>query len=79
LSLRVLEEAVSCPFELEVVRCQKICKGPVVGVEHPKGLLWFKRLDTKRAVSAFGRFVRDGRMSKPLKKHHSRKRDGKMR
>jgi (2Fe-2S) ferredoxin len=46
--------------EVRPVRCQSVCKGPVVGVEIAGRLEWFAKLRRPKAQKAIKRLVRDG-------------------
>jgi hypothetical protein len=65
----VLHERTHEPVEL--VRCQKICKGPVVGVVVDGRMEWFQRVDGVRPLAALLRLVKEpqpAKVPKPLKK-----------
>ncbi len=74
-----VRDALPANVEFERVRCQKICKGQVLGVERDGNLRWFKKMDSKTALVAFARYVEDGTIGKKLEKRRSKKRDGKLR
>jgi hypothetical protein len=61
------------------VRCQKICKGPVVGCEVNGELKWFADLQSRKSQEGLLRLVGEGKVTKPLKKRRVKKRDGKLR
>lgn len=65
--------------EIKWVGCQKVCKGPVVGTDRCGELTWFARMDSAKALEAFGDMMREGHMRKPLEKRRSAKREGKLR
>jgi hypothetical protein len=46
------------PVCIELVRCQDICKGPVVGLEVDGDLRWFRRLRGKKARRSLAKLVR---------------------
>ncbi len=45
---------------IELVRCQKICHGPVVGLPLDGRYEWFERLGKRKQMRAFLRLVRSG-------------------
>lgn len=71
--------ALPSDVEIQRVRCQKICKGQVLGLERDGVLRWFKKMDSKTALVAFARYVEDGSINKKLERRRSKKRDGKLR
>ncbi|MEO1227331.1 MAG: hypothetical protein AAFZ18_00395 [Myxococcota bacterium] len=60
------------------VRCQKICKAPVVGVDRGDGPVWFRKVG-HRTLEDIGQFVAAGTLSARLKGHEAKKRAGKLR
>jgi (2Fe-2S) ferredoxin len=61
------------------VSCQKICDGPVLGLEVEGHLEWFEDVagrDVRRAVDAF---LESGALKKALRKRRIKKRAGKLR
>ena len=75
-----LEKMVAAlDVDVSRVGCQKICKGPVVGVRIDGSWEWFARVDTGKAVEALGDLVAEGRLRKRLAKRHVRKRSGRLR
>lgn len=64
-------------FACERVGCQKICKGPVVGLTVDGTLEWFAKVRGKAGREALRRFVERG--GGPLRKHRKKKRSGKLR
>ena len=65
--------------EICAVKCQKICKGPVVGVEVQGRLEWFSKLKDVKLQEQFRRLVQTGELKKRLRSKMSRKRSGKLR
>jgi hypothetical protein len=61
------------------VRCQKICDGPVVGLEVDGQLEWFEEVDSGKARRALVTWADEGRLKRPLKKRRVKKRAGKQR
>jgi len=77
---RLLELARDLDPDHRRVRCQKICKGPVVGVaDDTGGLEWFRRVRKDKVLRALSDLVRAGRLRKPLAKRRVPKRSGKLR
>ena len=60
------------------VSCQKICKGPVVGVEINGRLEWFSKM-TGQDQDALVQLLRHGDMKKRLHARMDKKRRGKLR
>ena len=50
----------------EQIKCQDICKGPVVMVRKGKNKFWFKRLVGPALLDDLRRFVEEGSMSSAL-------------
>ena len=71
--------AVDTSVELVRVRCQKICKGPVVGLKQNGSLEWFKDVDSSKTLSALKDAVRGQPLQKPLRNRHVPKRSGALR
>ncbi|CAN5786671.1 hypothetical protein BH24ACT3_BH24ACT3_14440 [soil metagenome] len=60
------------------MRCQKICKGPVVGVRLDGRQEWFARVDKAKVRRRLRQTVAEGRpLSGGLRDRRSRKRSGK--
>ena len=64
---------------VEEVRCQKICKGPVIGAQVGGTLHWFKKLRGHVVRSALREALTSKRIPKVLRAHHIKKRAGKLR
>ncbi len=67
---------------VEFVRCQKICHGPVAGLEVDGRMEWFEKVDGVKSIAALVRMTRrqsDGRIPKPLRRRRVKKRAGKVR
>ena len=77
--MRKLVEAVGDDAKVVSVRCQKICKGPVIGLRSEGTLEWFSRVHGKELRDAVIRSLRKGRMVKALKAHREKKRAGRCR
>lgn len=75
-----LAQALAPVADLTDVRCQKICKGPVAGVQVSGTLEWFRRLDSEKARRQLVALVRDAdEPRKALKKRLVRKHSGHLR
>lgn len=75
-ALRVVLDEV----DVRPVSCQKICKGPVAGVEVDGRLEWFKRLRGPKSQRALLRLVRrGGPLPGRLRKRRVPKRSGRLR
>jgi hypothetical protein len=65
---------------LRLVRCQKICRGPVVGVAVAGRMEWFERVDGVKAIAALVRVARKKRVDsvpKPLRKRRVKSHAGR--
>jgi hypothetical protein len=62
---------------VERVRCQKICRSPVLGLVVDGRLSWFAKLRGKSGRKALRRFLSEG--TGPLRKLRVKKRAGKLR
>lgn len=68
--------------EVELVRCQKICHGPVAGLEVDGRMEWFESVDGVKPIAALLRMTRRqplDRIPKPLRRRRVRSRAGKIR
>jgi hypothetical protein len=61
------------------VRCQKVCKGPVVGLEVDGTMQWFGKVRGKAARNALAVLVQTGDIPPELRPHRTKKRRGKLR
>ena len=60
------------------VGCQKICHGPVVGVDVAGRMEWFERVGKAKPMVALARLSADGgKVAKPLEKRRVAKRSGR--
>ena len=59
------------------VKCQGICKGPVVGFAINERFEWFKKLRTGKARKALMKGLNKNKVVKELKSHHVKSRSGK--
>jgi (2Fe-2S) ferredoxin len=71
--------AVEALAEVETVKCQKICKGPVVGLEVGGELEWFRKMDSDKARRRLVKLLTTGEMKKALQKRRVGSRSGKKR
>ncbi len=67
------------PVEVTRVGCQKVCKGPVVGLAVDGEWQWFERMSSRKAVEALAQLVEGGTVAKPLRRRRNEKRAGKRR
>jgi hypothetical protein len=65
--------------EVVPVQCQKICKGPVLGLEIDGQLEWFSKLDDKKSRRHLTLLLESGELKNRLKRRISTKRRCKMR
>ena len=61
------------------VKCQKICEGPVVGLEIDGEVEWFESLRGKEARAALVGFLEGSGVAPALKKRRVKKRSGRIR
>ena len=64
---------------IRYVGCQKVCKGPVVGLRIDGELQWFRQVDSRKAWDALAELIEDGTLARPLRKRMDRKRSGRLR
>ena len=76
---RKLVDQLDGHARLTEVKCQKICRGPVVGLEVDGALEWFAEVDTGKARAAVVHLLDRGELKKPLRKRHVGKKSGKQR
>ncbi len=76
---RVERTLDALPVEVVRVGCQKVCRGPVVGVSLDGEWQWFERMDSKKALRALGELVAHGELAKPLRRRRNARRAGKRR
>ncbi len=75
-----LDAAVArMPVDVAYVRCQKVCRAPVVGLSLDGEWQWFERMDSRKALRALAAAVDGGALAKPLRKRRDRKRAGRLR
>ncbi len=61
------------------VKCQKICKGPVVGLTLDDEVVWFRSVRGKKQRKAVKALLRGEGLAPELARLRVRKRDGKLR
>ena len=78
---RDTKQLVQLMTDVEVVpvRCQKICAGPVVGLELDGTLVWFKKVRKKKDAEALVKALSGAPLTKRLTGRLVRKRTGRMR
>ncbi len=76
---RKLVSTLNGHVRLRDVKCQKICRGPVVGTELDGTLEWFAEVDTGKARDAVIHLLEQGEVKKPLRKRHVKAKSGKQR
>lgn len=75
-----LRSALDEVGDVRVVRCQKICSGPVAGLDVNGRLEWFEKVGGPKSRRALARFVgAGGPLPKRLRKRRVRKRAGHLR
>ena len=72
-------EALGDDVPVKKVRCQKICKGPVFGVEVDGRLEWFKNVDGNKSRVGLRLLAEAGELVKALAKRRGDKRRGQLR
>ena len=77
--LACLESTISEYGEVIPVACQKICKGPVAGLEVDGQLEWFSKLGKESAQENFAHLLSEGQLKEKLKDRIAKKRRGKFR
>jgi hypothetical protein len=75
---KTIRRGLAGDLVIEEVRCQKICKGPVVGAEVDGTLEWFRKL-AKDDLVDLRRAVGGRKLAKSLSDKRSKKRAGKLR
>jgi hypothetical protein len=74
-----LKHALGKEHGFDVVKCQKICRGPVVGIEVDGSWEWFSKITKSVDRDAVLRSAARGKLAKRLKKRWVKKRSGKRR
>jgi len=65
--------------DVQWVRCQKVCKGPVVGVGIDGTLEWFCRVKDEKSRRAFVTLLTKGKLKKRLRKQRVARLSGVLR
>jgi len=76
---RKLVETLNGHVRLREVKCQKICKGPVLGLEHRETVEWFAAVDSRKARDAVLYLLDEGEIKRPLRKRRVKGKAGKLR
>ena len=76
---RSLEGCLNDHGNVIQVKCQKICKGPVVGLEVNGAIEWFKKLRSQKAQDQLVELLLRGRLAGNLSERIAKKRRGKIR
>jgi hypothetical protein len=69
-------------LDVELVRCQKICNGPVAGLSVDGRMEWFEHVDGIKEIAALVRLAHarpPDRIPKPLRRRRVKRRAGKIR
>jgi hypothetical protein len=75
-----LRDRLDAVAEVTKVRCQRICNGPVVGLEIDSSIEWFERVRSEKVQRRLVDFVAGrGRMRRSLAKRRVAKRGGRLR
>lgn len=74
-----LRQGIGDTLEIKEVRCQKICKGAVAGVEIDGTMQWFRKLNPETDLVDLRKALRGGRVPKRLAEKQVKKRMGKLR
>ena len=75
-----LRERLGAVADLAEVRCQRICRGPVVGAAVNGSLEWFERVRSRKVQAQLVDFVAgSGKMRHSLEKRRVEKRSGRLR
>ena len=76
---RLHDTLARLPVEVRTVGCQKVCKGPVVGLAVGGDLQWFGDMGSRKAQRALAELVHEGTLQRALKKRRDQKRSGRRR
>jgi hypothetical protein len=77
--LCALKDSLQGQGEIISVQCQKICKGPVAGLEIDGQIEWFSKLNDEKSLRHLGVLLQSGELKKRLKGRISLKRSSKIR
>ena len=78
-ALERLKRSLDGEVHLVPVKCQKICKGPVLGAHVGGRLEWFSKLRKNKDCKAFRELVRQGVIDDDLARRREKKRSGRLR
>ncbi len=78
-NLRLQRTLGALPVDVTHVGCQKVCRGPVVGIAIDARLEWFERMGSRKALRALVELLETGQLASPLRKRRDRKRSGRLR
>jgi hypothetical protein len=76
---RGLLDALDGVARVRTVGCQKVCRGPVAGLEVDGCLEWFADLGSDKARRRLVKLIRKGRIGKGLEKRRAKHRSGQRR
>ena len=76
---RKVVETYAGSLPVVTVRCQKVCKAPVVGVDLGDGPRWFRRMHSSKALAALKDYIGSGKAPAALKEREAKKRAGRLR
>ena len=76
---RKLQEALAESGEVEHIGCQKICSGPVVGIQVKGTWQWFAKVRKADDRKAIRRVIRSGKLAGRARGMRVKKRAGKLR
>ncbi len=75
-----LQKAVArLSVDVTAVGCQKVCRGPVLGIAIDDEWQWFERMGSRKALKALAGLVEGDPLCSRLDERRSRKRAGKRR
>lgn len=77
--LCALRESLAGQGEIISVQCQKICKGPVAGLEINGQIEWFAKLNDEKSLGHLTLLLQSGELKNRLKRRLSLKRSSKIR
>ena len=67
------------PVRVTRVGCQKVCSGPLVGVQLDGRWEWFERMSSEKAMRALADLLEQDELRKPLRKRRRKGRSGRVR
>lgn len=75
----LLERLDAAGIKVKSVGCQKICKGPVAGIDARDRLEWFRRLRSKKSQRALLELITVGELKASLRRRRVKKRRNQLR